>query len=411
MLPTINGKSIIDCSKEDFEVIVDNSDYRENEYIDYKQSFSFLECPKNSPQRAEHIAEFRSDVCAFANADGGYLIYGVSDVKGLASELVGIVIPGDNTDKFELELKNKLQSIQPKMPSIKFKFVLLDNNKYLVVILIQRDAFAPYIHLHNEKDYKIYKRVGNGKTAMSYSEMKMQFNQSLSLAQEVEKFRNERISFFQSIEDDTLHSFSRFIMIHIIPDTFVDPVHNKNVYVLNKYCSGKISGIFAPFSCSSYVKPNVDGIKTVGYECRQEGQVYNNGIAECFIPAEGNYISKKKLNDIERDFFAHAHFYDDLEVSLQNYFSAMDNILDTHRVLVCITILGARNAITYPNYTFVESSKIDRARMIINPVLFENIHDEASILTSMKRLKIDYHLAIGLNLSIEEIQEIKNGQV
>lgn len=46
MLPTINGKSLLECSECDFEDIIDNPDYRENEYIDYKRNFSILEYSK-----------------------------------------------------------------------------------------------------------------------------------------------------------------------------------------------------------------------------------------------------------------------------------------------------------------------------------------------------------------------------
>lgn len=411
MLPTINGKPIIECTKEDFAVIIDNPDYRENEYIDYKRGFSFLDCCKNGPQRAEHIAEFRSDVCAFANADGGYLIYGVSEKMGLAADLVGVEIPSNNTDKFELERKNNLQSILPKIPSLKFKFVLLDNGRYLVVILIQRDAFVPYIHLQNEKDYKIYKRIGNGKSAMSYSEIKMQFLQSLSIAREVEKFRKERIGYFQSIEDDIVHSYSRFVLLHIIPDTYTDPMHNKNVYVINRLNNRKISGIFSPFLCSSYVRSNVDGIHTLGYEVKQEGQIYNNGIAECFVPAEGNYISKMQRTAPESEFFAHEKFWEELGTAVKNYIDVMAGILDTKRIFVCLSIIGCHNVLTGNSFSFHESAKIDRVQMIMNPIIFEDIQDETDVYVSMKRLKTEYHLAIGIGLSSDEIQEIENGQV
>lgn len=51
MLPTINGKPIISCNKGDFQIIIDNPDYRENEYIDYKESFSFLGLDKRDPKK------------------------------------------------------------------------------------------------------------------------------------------------------------------------------------------------------------------------------------------------------------------------------------------------------------------------------------------------------------------------
>ena len=77
MLPKINGKSFLECTEDDLKNLIDNPDFRENEYLDYKQNFAFLELPKGK-ERNEKIAEFKSDVCSFANADGGFLIFGIS---------------------------------------------------------------------------------------------------------------------------------------------------------------------------------------------------------------------------------------------------------------------------------------------------------------------------------------------
>ena len=46
VFPTINNKQIIDCNEEDLQSILDNSEYRENQYIEYKGSFSFQKVPK-----------------------------------------------------------------------------------------------------------------------------------------------------------------------------------------------------------------------------------------------------------------------------------------------------------------------------------------------------------------------------
>ena len=72
MLPKINGKSFLECTEDDLINLIDNPDFRESEYIDYKQTFAFLELPKGR-EKNEKISEFRSDVCSFANANGGFL--------------------------------------------------------------------------------------------------------------------------------------------------------------------------------------------------------------------------------------------------------------------------------------------------------------------------------------------------
>ena len=97
MLPLINGKSFLSCVESDLLVLLDNEDYRENEYIDYKLSFAFLEIEKGKEREKKKI-EFKIDVCSFANADGGYLIFGIQDNNGCASAIKGIDIPNDDTD-------------------------------------------------------------------------------------------------------------------------------------------------------------------------------------------------------------------------------------------------------------------------------------------------------------------------
>ena len=82
MLPTINGKKVSEWSFSDLQDILDNEDYRENDYLDYKKTFEYFDIPKeNKTQRDGAKAELRKDICAFANAQGGYLIFGIKVVS------------------------------------------------------------------------------------------------------------------------------------------------------------------------------------------------------------------------------------------------------------------------------------------------------------------------------------------
>lgn len=103
MLPLINNKSLLNCDYDDFKELIHNEVFRENQFLDYKESFSFLALPKDTKKEIveSKIVEFRNDVCSFANADGGYLIYGITDNCGMAEELTGIEIT--DKDKFELD--------------------------------------------------------------------------------------------------------------------------------------------------------------------------------------------------------------------------------------------------------------------------------------------------------------------
>lgn len=397
MLPSVNGKALFDCSEEDFSVLIDNPDYRENEYLDYKLNFSFLEGSKNDPKREKHIAEFRSDVCAFANADGGYLVYGIRDDKGMATEIVGITIPENDTDQFELSRKNNLSVIMPKIPSIRFRFIQLKNGKYLVILHVQKDFYTPYIHVHGEINYRIFKRVGNGKQCVGYAELKNLFNHSLSIEKEIRRFREDRILEYKSNEDTDDCRYSQFLLLHIMPDTFVDSSHNKNLFLIERGSQQGFSGIFGSVGCSGTSVPNVDGLRFPSYQSGEECRINNNCVAEVFQPLRESLNFGTKGNSYGS--FSTTYIWDRIEQVVRGYIEKMKNILETQRVYVCISIIGCKNVVTENVFINDYNGKIDRDMVICSPVVFENIADDDLVELCIKRLHIEYALSLGIKYS------------
>lgn len=410
MLPIINGKALMDCSEDDLSALIDNPDYRENEYLDYKVSFSFLEFQKGDPQREKHIFEFRSDVCSFANANGGYLVYGISDQKGMASAIVGVDIPDGNTDRFELDRKNNLSSIMPKQPSVKFGFLPLNSGKYVVILHIQIDSFAPYLHLQYESNYKIYKRIGNGKSCMGYTELKNMFNHSLSIEKEVRKYREDRIFYFKSMEDTDDYRYSQFMLVHIIPDTFMDSNFNKNFFLLEKKFNISLSQMFASLGCANRSIPNVDGLRFPSYQS-EECRVNNDCVVEVFQPLYKVLNIGMKPEKYPFGYFASTYVWDLIAPFVLQYTRVMKNWIESKRVFIGISIVGCKNVATEDDFFRDYSGKIDRDILICSPVIIENIEDESSVANAIKRLQIEYALALGiknsetLNKLIQEVYQ------
>lgn len=165
----INNKEFKDWEEDDLQEIIDNDAYRENEFIDYKETFAVLECQDKDSKRRKQ-SEFRHDICSFANADGGYLVFGVKEEMGVPSEIKGITV--SNTDKFELDRRNELSGILPVIPNVEFSYVKLSNGNYVVALKIYRGVHKPCLFKENEDNYKFYLRRGNRKQAMSYMEIR-----------------------------------------------------------------------------------------------------------------------------------------------------------------------------------------------------------------------------------------------
>ena len=409
MLPLINGKSFLSCSEADLQVLLDNSDFREDEYLDYKATFSFLEMPKGKERDAKKT-EFKSDVCSFANADGGYLIFGISDKNGCASAIEGIDVPNYDTDRFELDRRNDLNGIQPKVPPLQFSFIQLESGKYIVVILIKHDSFAPYIHLENEKNYRIYKRYGNGKKTMSYSEIRQMFNQSLSLDEAIMDYLYKRIEHYRKLDK----SFGeRFIHLCFIPETFRDRYYSQNMFVLERSGKAKFSEIFSPFGCYASSIPCVDGIRYIPYRDKDaEGYVRNNGIVEaCLSLDEDIRINESKYPE---GFLPWVRLWDQIKAVCFNYIKVFNNINIGERVFLCLAIVGCRNVLTNDEF-FVRNyvGRIDRDEVICEPVELLRINNEFEVGNVLKKLQIAFLLSIGVKYDktlqklIEDVYGVK----
>ena len=402
MLPLLNNKSLLDCDYDDFKDLIHNEVFRENQFLDYKENFSFLALPKDTKKEIveSKIVEFRNDVCSFANADGGYLIYGITDNCGMAEELTGIEI--SDKDKFELDLRNKLNPIMPKIPQMFFRFVEVKKDRYIVVIHIRHDDFAPYIHLENQKNYKVYKRCGNGKTIINYTELKNMFIQSQVLEEQISLFREKRCSHYMS-SGSTQNS--SFMLFHIIPETFL--YDRKQLFVLERQSGNNFGAVFSGTNIESLSLPCVDGLHYVSFDKRDEAYIYNNGIVEYSLPLV-NYIASVREGYM---FFYNEDIWRYIDLVAQGYQSILPSIFGKQRYFGCISIIGCRDVVTESNDIGKNLTRIDRDKVICNPILFSDFEDKEIFYADLKKLHLEFLLSIGIrkmpiiNSLIEDIAD------
>lgn len=395
MLPTINGKPIIDCNINDLIAIIDNPAYAEDEHLDYKKTFAIDAVDKS--QKQHEIEEFRNDVCSFANSSGGYLIFGIDEKKGIPFELVGITIKGDNRDTFERNIKNYLQSILPQVPHFQLHFLQLPNNRYIIIMLIHNDYFAPYIHLSEQKNYKIYKRVGNSKSCVGYQELKRMFTQSMTLEKEIERYRKERIDLFY--DKEAAYHKERFMLLHLIPETFLDSSYNKPIFY--HYRKGaRFSSLFAPFGCMYRPLPTVSGIRYADSQIGVEGRLQDNGIAEVFFPLQDTIDSSGAYPD---GFLPSLYLWELIESFTRAYAQINDLLTDSVRVFAGLSIVGCKNVKT--DNDWLAAGSIDRHMLICEPVTFENMADEEQLEYDIKKFKLEMLLSLGVH-STEEVKKL-----
>lgn len=378
----INNKTFKEWTEDDLRILLDNDDFRESQFLDYKRTFEFLEGDKF--QRSKGKDEFRNDVCSFANADGGDLFFGIAEKNGLASNIMPIDI--DNIDRFELDLRNTLLPIMPSIPPVDFRFIAVSGG-YVVVVHIGKGIFNPYMTVENQTIFRFFVRRGNHKEAMSYSEISNNFRHAALLTSEIKRFRLERIS--ELLEDNT----GLFGVIHIIPATFRSP--SDFIPMCDWVKSGKL---LLPQELNNYVRgrmlPNVDGIwfpSDDGLRDFELLRLFDNGSVE-----------------LKQDLYTHTIREDEYLVSGE-FISAIGDIvegtvglyrsLERHTtVYVCISVIGCKG---YWNYDSVSvscpvSSKVDRDRILCAPIEIRDILDVDLVSEMIEECKKRTRYALGI---------------
>lgn len=378
----LNGKSYKQWTEEDLRTLLNNDDFREGQFLDYKRTFDFLEATdKNQKSKAKN--ELRNDICSFANADGGDLIVGISEKNGVASSINPI--PIDNIDKFELELRNVLLLIQPAIPSVDFAFIRVENG-YIVVIHIEKGMLKPYVTIEDQTVFRFFVRRGNRKEPMSYSEISNNFLHAASLATEIKRFRAERLS--ELIGDNP----GRFGVIHIIPATFTNPADLIPICDLCK--AGKFQ---MPIQLNNYIRgrmlPNVDGVwfpSEDGLRDYQLLRLFNNGSVEL---KNDLYVSTFKGEDyLISDEFIEA-IGDAVEGTVEIYKALYRN----PSVYVCTSIIGCKGYWNYDSNNSIHSllSKVDRDRIVCAPIEIKDISDAENVEKMIEECKKMTRYALG----------------
>lgn len=377
----INNKLLKDWTEEELLTLIQNESFRENQYLDYKQAFEFIE-NTDKHQKIRGKNEFRNDVCAFANADGGDLIFGIAETKGLASKIMPIAIK--NIDKFELDLRNTLMSIQPSMPNVEFKFISVDKG-YVVVVHIDKGIFKPYMTVEDQSVFRFFVRHGNRKDAMSYSEMRNNFLNAASLDAEIKKFRIERLS--ELLEDNT----KMFGVIHIIPATFANTAEFIPMCDLGK--AGKLP---LPNPWLSYIKgrmiPNVDGVWFPSEDGRDDFQLlrlFNHGTVEL----KYNLYTVQNRGE---EFLQSLDFINAIGEIVDGTVEIYKSFERHATMYVCISIIGCKGYRNYSGYASMHSEpRIDRDRILCAPIEIGDILKAENVKDMVEECKKMTRYALG----------------
>ena len=136
--------------------------------------------------------EFLYDVSSFANARGGYLVFGMEEANGLPTNLAGFASADADAEILRLEHMAR-DGIRPPIAGLQSAAVRLASGNVAIVMRVPKSWNPPH-QVTFQKAFRFYSRDSNGKYQIDVDELRSIFVQSASAAEAIRLFRIDRIA-------------------------------------------------------------------------------------------------------------------------------------------------------------------------------------------------------------------------
>jgi hypothetical protein len=205
-------KPLAEIELSDLQLLVSNR-VKENTQLDYK-----LLLPEQSDAGKKELLK---DISAFANTNGGYLIYGIKEEEvdgkktGVAGEITGI--KGVNSNDLQLLIESSVRSnIEPRLVGLEFKEISIDDTNSVILIRVPRSWNIPHV-VSFGNHWRFYGRNSAGNYPMDITQLRDIFTLGSTVPEKLEERRKERLSFikqkYQTLSDGSLP----VLVVHIQP--------------------------------------------------------------------------------------------------------------------------------------------------------------------------------------------------
>jgi len=164
-------KQIDDLDEEDIMDLISNG-VEENIHLDYKQELPLRQDDKGK-------IELAKDVSAFANSNGGFIIYGVEETGHKPTGIIGIDPEGTRERIENICLRHIHPHINVRIKSVDLKGI----KKQVFVVWIPISSFAP--HMVN---FRFYKRQNFSSVPMEEYEVRELYRRNFEYKSQVDLF-------------------------------------------------------------------------------------------------------------------------------------------------------------------------------------------------------------------------------
>lgn len=346
------GKPLTKVELSDLQRLIDNST-PEMKTLDYKREFH------GGTDGAKK--ELLYDLTSFANASGGFMIYGIEERAGVPVALDGVERSTIDGEKLRIEALLR-DGVDRRIPGIEMQDVPTSENRAVLIIRIPRSWAGPHM-VKLGGACKFYSRNSAGKYLMDVAELRTAFLFSETIADKMSSFRVERLS--RAIANELPVKMvlgSPKAMMHLIPFSAFNPAERHGLY--QPADIGEVS----PFRTAAYNwRINVDGFLVNGTingegNANAYSQLFRSGIIEVgdsYILGDNGTIP---CNRFEYDVIS----------AVQRYLGLYQKMGIRPPVVIMLSLLKVKGYSMPKTATFFGGDPIDRDELLLPEVIVED---------------------------------------
>jgi len=258
--------------------------------------------------------ELLKDVSSFANSAGGFLVIGIDEDEGCASELVPI--KDLNAEEEVLRIENLLRDgLEPRVQGITVRSVEVSGGHILVIHVPK--SWNPPHRVNFKKSGLFYGRNSQSSYPLDMEEIRQRFNMASEVEQRAKGFIAERTELVTTGNIDFETPFTEpLLLLHLVP-LGPDPLQEAADWKASMTDQGRM-GYFRPMLSNGWrSRISLEGLAhhqggEAGPPCDGYTQIFRSGAVEatCFgIAGSGDdstqkigstFITGLLVNNIER---------------------------------------------------------------------------------------------------------------
>ena len=362
----------------------------ESRTLDYKEA---LPGRKDSDK-----TKFLANVAAFANAEGGVLLFGVQETGGVAVAVPGVGVA--DVDATVLQLDSSIRTgIEPRLRNVEWATVPLENGQTVVALEVPPSYARPHMVTFGGHN-RFYVRHSRGRAPMSVDEIRAAFGVTGAAFDRVQRFRLERLDVlrrgegpFEMVEGSPLY------VLHVLPLALADPVRSRpptNVTEtdhrlrplpgpnLGEGATGFDAG-YNFDGVAAYVCANRRGFR--GFRPRPDGPILSytqvlGGVAIEAVRTEGVHVAKRRLLQVLRrerslPVVRPCLMEDEVVFALERHLSLLTEREVLPPFLIGVSLLGVRgHVIGAPREPSFVPLPLNSDRLVVSEVVLDRYDAE-----------------------------------